>query len=82
VTPVTNIDIHRERPKISSISSNSLSNSSTTLITESQAQSQIEINLLDHSTTEHTSINNRTTEPTSSTNNSHSGSDMTLDTNE
>jgi hypothetical protein len=78
-----NIDIHRERPKISSISSNSLSNSSTTLITESQAQSQIEINLLDHSTTEHTfPINNRTTEPTSSTNNSHSGSDMALDTNE
>jgi hypothetical protein len=78
-----NIDIDRERPKVSSISSNSLSNSSTTLTTQSQAQSQIETNLLDHSTAEHTSpINNRTTEPTCSTNNSHSGSDIALDTNE
>jgi hypothetical protein len=77
-----NIDIDRERPKVSSISSNSLSNSSTTLNTQSQAQSQIETNLLDHSTAEHTSsINNRTTEPTCSTNNSHSGSDIALDTN-
>ncbi|CAF1286535.1 unnamed protein product [Rotaria sordida] len=77
------IDIHRERLQLPSISSSSVSNNTTTLISESQNQLQIVTNLLDHSTGEHnSSIINQTTEPTTSTHGSHSSVDMASNTNQ
>lgn len=77
------IDIHREQLQLPSTSSNCLSNSSTTVIVESQAHSQIENNSLDDSEAEHDSstINQTTTKPTSSNNNSQSSSEISVDTN-
>lgn len=78
-----NIDIHCERLQLPSISSYSVSNNTTTLTNESQSQLQIVTNLLDHSIGEHNSvIINQTTEPTTSTDSSHSSADMTFVTNE
>ncbi|CAF3367851.1 unnamed protein product [Rotaria sp. Silwood2] len=78
-----NINIHRERLQLSSISSYSVSNNTTTLISESQSQLQIVTNLLNHSTDEHNSyIINQMTESTTSIDSSHSSVDMTSATNE
>lgn len=78
-----NIDIHREPFQLPSTSSNSVSNSSTTLIVESQAQSQIENNSLNGSEPEHDSPTiHQTTKPTSSNNNSNLCSEISIDTNE
>jgi hypothetical protein len=78
-----NIDIHRERLQLPSISSYSVSNNTTILTSEFQSQLQIVTNLLDHSTGEHnSSIINQTTEPTTSTDSSHSSADIACDTNE
>ncbi len=75
--------VHRERLQLSSISSCSVSNNTTTLTSESQNQLQIITNLLDHSIGEYnSSIINQTTEPTTSTDSSHSSADMVCDTNE
>ncbi|CAF3881149.1 unnamed protein product [Rotaria sordida] len=78
-----NIDIHRERLQPTSISFSSISNNTTTLISESRNQLQIVTNLLDHSTGErNSSIINQTTEPTTSTHGSHSNVDMASNTNQ
>ncbi|CAF1523039.1 unnamed protein product, partial [Rotaria sordida] len=78
-----NIDIHRERLQPTSISFSSISNNTTTLISESRNQLQIVTNLLDHSTGErNSSIINQTTEPTTSTHGSHSSVDMASNTNQ
>jgi len=78
-----NIDIHRERLQLPSISSYSVSNNTATITSESQSQLQTVTNPLDHSTGEHnSSIINQTTEPTTSTDSSHSNADMACDTNQ
>ncbi|CAF4282585.1 unnamed protein product [Rotaria magnacalcarata] len=79
-----NIDIHRERLQLPSISSYSVSNDTTALTNESQSQSQIITTLLDHSVDKHNSfVINQTTESTTSTDSSHSNVySMTSDANE
>ncbi|CAF4224304.1 unnamed protein product [Rotaria sp. Silwood2] len=78
-----NIDIHRKQCQILSTSSNAVSNSSTTLIVESQAQSQIEINPLGNFAVEYDpSIVNRSIEPKPLNNNLNSNSENSIDINE
>ena len=78
-----NIDIHRERLQLLSISFYSVSNNTTTLTSESQSQLQILTNSLDDSIGEYNSFTiNQTTEPTTSTDSSHSNADMACDINE
>ncbi len=78
-----NIDIHRERLQLPSISSYSVSNNTTTITSVSQSQLQVVTNLMDHSIGEdNSSIINQTTEPTTSTDSSHSNADMACDTNQ
>lgn len=73
-----NIEIHRDRHQLTSVSNNT-----TTLISESQSQLQIVTNVSDHPTAEHnSSAINQITEPTTSTNSFHSSADMACDTNE
>ncbi|CAM4949821.1 unnamed protein product [Rotaria socialis] len=78
-----NIDIHREHLQLPSISSYSVSNDTTTLTNESQSQSQIVTNLLDHSIGKQNSfIVNQITTPTTSTDSSHLSVGVAFDTNE
>ncbi|CAF4165901.1 unnamed protein product [Adineta steineri] len=78
-----NIDIHRERLQLPSISSYSVSNNTTTLTGDYQSQSQIVTNLLNQSTGEHnSSVTNETTEPTASIDSSNSSTDIAYDPND
>lgn len=78
-----NIEIHRERRQLPSVSSHHISTNATTLRTDSQSQSQIITNLLDQPTGEHDSdLIDQTTEPTISTDSSHSITDLACGTSE